>query len=177
MTEPQPTPLDDFKPREIEILQLMAQGLSNQAIADALFITKETVRWYNKQIYSKVGTSRRTEAIALARNMGLLDEPEPESAYKPPALPVTNGPFIGRDDVMTELVDLVSHPDVRLISLVGTGGMGKSRLALELGNRVSNMFDHGAVFVDLTTIQKPDEDCLCCAGKPECTLNRSSKTS
>ena len=51
MTEQLSAPLDDFKPREIEILRLMAEGLSNQAIADQLFVTKETVRWYNKQIY------------------------------------------------------------------------------------------------------------------------------
>ena len=60
-------PLDQFKERELEIIGLMAAGLSNREIADQLFITTETVRWYNKQIYSKLGTSRRTEAIAQAR--------------------------------------------------------------------------------------------------------------
>ncbi|MCB0031569.1 MAG: helix-turn-helix transcriptional regulator, partial [Anaerolineales bacterium] len=54
-------PLDQFKERELEIIGLMAEGLSNREIADQLFITTETVRWYNKQIYSKLGTSRRTE--------------------------------------------------------------------------------------------------------------------
>ena len=56
------SPLDVFKERELEIINLMAAGYSNQEIAEQLFITKETVRWYNKQIYSKLGTSRRTEA-------------------------------------------------------------------------------------------------------------------
>ena len=72
MTEKLTVPLGEFKEREIEILTQIAEGLSNLEIAEKLFITKETVRWYNKQIYSKLGTSRRTEAIALAREMGTL---------------------------------------------------------------------------------------------------------
>ena len=71
-------PLDDFKERELEIINFMANGFSNQEIADQLFITVATVRWYNKQIYSKLGTSRRTEAIALARQMGLIADDAPD---------------------------------------------------------------------------------------------------
>ncbi|MEL7235258.1 MAG: helix-turn-helix transcriptional regulator, partial [Chloroflexota bacterium] len=70
MTDQLSAPLDEFKPRELEILAMMAEGHSNREIAEQLFITKETVRWYNKQIYSKLGTSRRTEAIALAQKFG-----------------------------------------------------------------------------------------------------------
>ena len=67
--------LDDFKDRELEILSLMADGLTNAAIGEKLFITKETVRWYNKQIYSKLGTSRRTQAIAKAQAEDAADIP------------------------------------------------------------------------------------------------------
>jgi len=154
-------PLDDLKAREIEILELMADGASNQEIADQLFITKETVRWYNKQIYSKLGTSRRTEAISLAREMGLIGVSTttgPDShqtiQYTPP---VTTGPFIGRDDDLAELSDLLQSPDIRLLSIIAVGGMGKSRLSLELGHLVKGNYTHGVVFVDLMPIRNPDD--------------------
>lgn len=151
-------PLDAFKEREIEIIHLMADGLSNQEIADQLFITKETVRWYNKQIYSKLGTSRRTQAIALAREMGLIGDQETETSQSiQHKLPVTTGPFIGRDHELDQLSSLLDDPNIRLISLVGTGGMGKSRLSLELSHQVKANYEHGAAFIDLTPIRNPDD--------------------
>ena len=151
-------PLDDFKERELEIIALMADGATNQEIADRLFITKETVRWYNKQIYSKLGTSRRTEAIALAREMGLIGETSPaEEKTTSHKLPVTTGPFIGRDSELTELSNLLHQAEIRLLSIVATGGMGKSRLSLELGHLIKNNYEHGAVFIDLTPIRNPDD--------------------
>jgi len=153
-------PLDDFKEREIEIINLMADGLSNQDIADHLFITKETVRWYNKQIYSKLGTSRRTEAISLAREMGIIND----STTTPDLvqtihhkLQITTGPFIGRDSELTELSELLQNPDIRLLSLVATGGMGKSRLSLELGHLIKGNYEHGVAFIDLSPIRNPED--------------------
>ncbi|MGB7338911.1 MAG: tetratricopeptide repeat protein [Phototrophicaceae bacterium] len=147
-------PLDEFKERELEVINLMAEGLSNKEIADQLYITKETVRWYNKQIYSKLGTSRRTEAIALAREMGLIGNTQTENAkairHK---LPTTTGPFIGRDNDLKDLSDLLHNPDIRLLSIIATGGMGKSRLSLELGHLINGNYEHGVVFIDLTSIQ------------------------
>lgn len=151
-------PLDEFKEREIEIINLIADGLSNQEIADQLFITKETVRWYNKQIYSKLGTSRRTEAIALARELGLIEgvaEDTSTSQTIQHKLPVTTGPFIGRDDELTELSGLLDNRDMRLLSIIATGGMGKSRLSLELGHLLKADYEHGVAFIDLTAIRDP----------------------
>ena len=84
-------PFDKLKEREIEILNLMADGLSNQEIAETLFITKETVRWYNKQIYSKLGTSRRIEAVALAKKLGLIGNEQPQLS---PFISNTNSPLL-----------------------------------------------------------------------------------
>ena len=160
MTDKLSTPLDKFKERELEIINLMADGLSNQEIADELYITKETVRWYNKQIYSKLGTSRRTEAIALAREMGLITEstPVPDTSQQviQHKLPITTGPFVGRDDELTELSDLLSNPGLRLLSIIATGGMGKSRLALELGHLIKANYEHGTAFIDLSPVRNPD---------------------
>lgn len=152
------TPLDEFKEREIEIINLMAEGSSNKEIADQLFITKETVRWYNKQIYSKLGTSRRTEAIALAREMGLIgDVQATTNDYIQHKLPLTTGPFVGRDKELEAYSDLIQNPEIRLLSIVATGGMGKSRCALELGHLVKSDYEHGAVFIDLSPVRNPDD--------------------
>lgn len=58
--------------REMEILRLVAAGLSNADIAERLFLTTGTVKWYANQIFGKLSVSRRTEAVAKAREIGLL---------------------------------------------------------------------------------------------------------
>jgi LuxR family maltose regulon positive regulatory protein len=64
-----PEPLTD---RETQILRLMAAGLSNREIADELYLTLGTVKWYSHQIYQKLGAKRRTEAVEMARGLGVL---------------------------------------------------------------------------------------------------------
>jgi len=58
--------------RELEVLQLIAAGLSNQQIANRLFLALSTVKGYNRSIFEKLQVKRRTEAIARAREVGLL---------------------------------------------------------------------------------------------------------
>jgi DNA-binding CsgD family transcriptional regulator len=58
--------------REMEILALIAAGHSNREIADRLFLSVNTVKMYTTQLYHKLGVGRRTEAVARARELGLL---------------------------------------------------------------------------------------------------------
>jgi LuxR family maltose regulon positive regulatory protein len=58
--------------RELEVLRLVADGLSNQGIAERLFLALDTVKGHNRRIFDKLGVKRRTEAIARARGLGLL---------------------------------------------------------------------------------------------------------
>jgi predicted ATPase/DNA-binding CsgD family transcriptional regulator len=58
--------------REIEVLQAIAQGLTNQQIADTFILSLGTVKWYTGQIYGKLGVTSRTQAIARARELGFL---------------------------------------------------------------------------------------------------------
>jgi LuxR family maltose regulon positive regulatory protein len=58
--------------REVQILRLIASGLSNQEIADQLFLTLSTVKWYTSMIYGKLGVRRRTEAVDRARALDIL---------------------------------------------------------------------------------------------------------
>ncbi len=58
--------------RELEVLRLIAEGRSNREIADKLFLTLGTVKWYGTQIYSKLGVDGRTRAVARARDLGMV---------------------------------------------------------------------------------------------------------
>ena len=61
--------------RELEVLKLMAHGLSNQEIAERLFISANTVRNHIANIYSKLGVKSWREAVAWAWGNGLMDQP------------------------------------------------------------------------------------------------------
>jgi LuxR family maltose regulon positive regulatory protein len=64
--------LEPLSPRELEVLRLVAAGLSNQEISERLFLALGTVKGHNLKIFGKLGVQRRTEAIARARELGLL---------------------------------------------------------------------------------------------------------
>jgi LuxR family transcriptional regulator, maltose regulon positive regulatory protein len=58
--------------RELEVLQLIAQGLSNREISERLFLALSTVKGHNQKIFDKLQVQRRTEALVRARELGLL---------------------------------------------------------------------------------------------------------
>jgi DNA-binding CsgD family transcriptional regulator len=59
-------------PRELEILGLIAAGLSNREIADRLFVSESTVKTHSSRVFDKLGARRRTEAVRLGQACGLL---------------------------------------------------------------------------------------------------------
>jgi len=64
-------PLSD---REIQVLDILAEGLSNQEIAERLFLSPLTVKVHLRNIYSKLGAGSRTQAIAIGRGLGILED-------------------------------------------------------------------------------------------------------
>lgn len=64
--------LNPLSERELEVLRLIAQGLSNDEISSRLFVALDTVKGHNRRIFEKLGVRRRTEAVARARKLGLL---------------------------------------------------------------------------------------------------------
>jgi LuxR family maltose regulon positive regulatory protein len=64
--------VEPLSQRELEVLQLIAQGLSNDEISKRLFLALDTVKGHNRRIYDKLQVQRRTEAVARARELGLL---------------------------------------------------------------------------------------------------------
>ncbi|MDM0015273.1 LuxR C-terminal-related transcriptional regulator [Variovorax sp. J22P168] len=63
-------PVEDFSAREIEVLRLLAQAMSNKKIARALGLSPETVKWYLSRIYGKLRVTGRDEAVARVRDLG-----------------------------------------------------------------------------------------------------------
>ncbi len=146
--------LDPFTVRELEILRLLAEGLSDKEIAGQLFLTPGTIKWYNKQIYSKLGVTSRTQAIAQAKRQGLLEK-EADEPLHPPSTPRIDLPaqmtsFIGRKREIVEVKQLLQN--TRLLTLTGVGGTGKTRLALRVASDVLGGFADGVYFVDLAPV-------------------------
>jgi predicted ATPase/DNA-binding CsgD family transcriptional regulator len=143
--------------RELEILRLIARGLSNREIAQELVVTLGTVKWYNRQIYSKLGVHSRTEAVAKANKLGLF-EAQPETPVRPAITPKHNLPaqvtsFIGREAEVNEVRKLLAFN--RLLTLTGPPGTGKTRLALQVAANVLDQFEDGVFFVDLASVSDP----------------------
>jgi NarL family two-component system response regulator LiaR len=59
-------------PRELEVLQLIAEGLSNKEMAERLFVSENTVKTHTSRVFDKLGASRRTQAVQLAKSQGLI---------------------------------------------------------------------------------------------------------
>jgi LuxR family maltose regulon positive regulatory protein len=64
--------VEPLSQRELEVLRLIAQGLSNDEIGKRLYLALDTVKGHNRRIYDKLQVQRRTEAVARARDLGLL---------------------------------------------------------------------------------------------------------
>jgi len=64
--------IEPLSQREVTVLQFMAQGLSNREISERLFLALSTVKGHNRNIFDKLQVQRRTEAVARARELGLL---------------------------------------------------------------------------------------------------------
>jgi two-component system, NarL family, response regulator LiaR len=58
--------------REFEILELIAQGLSNREIAGKLYVSENTVKTHSSRVFDKLGAKRRTQAVQLGKEFGLL---------------------------------------------------------------------------------------------------------
>jgi DNA-binding CsgD family transcriptional regulator len=59
-------------PRELEVLQLIADGLSNREMADRLCVSENTVKTHTSRVFDKLGASRRTQAVQLAKSQRIL---------------------------------------------------------------------------------------------------------
>lgn len=84
-----------------------------------------------------------------AGNVAAEVRPGPDRLATAPPLPRPQTPFLGRDEEMARIAERLDHPDCRLLTLVGPGGVGKTRLALQTAREKGAEFRQGAVFAPL----------------------------
>jgi predicted ATPase/DNA-binding CsgD family transcriptional regulator len=143
------TPLDPLNEREYEILKMLADGLTNKQIGDKLFLAVATIRWYLRSIYPKLDVKNRTQAAIRARQMA--------SAAPKHNLRCYGSPFVGRDTEIEDIHAMLRAKHIRLITIVGAGGMGKTRLSVEVGYQEVEQFADGVYFVSLSGITSADD--------------------
>jgi LuxR family maltose regulon positive regulatory protein len=74
VAETQPHSVETLSVRELQVLNLLSQGLSNKEVAAKLYLSVRTVKWYTSNIYAKLDVSSRTKAIAKPRQLEILPE-------------------------------------------------------------------------------------------------------
>jgi predicted ATPase len=93
-----------------------------------------------------------TDDLALLLSESLIAPPAP-APRADVALPADSSPFVGRDQELADVGALMNHDDVRLVTLTGFGGIGKTRLALRAAADIAPQFETGAAFVPLTSLR------------------------
>src|SRR6185369_9988434 len=148
--------------REREVLSLLAQDRSASEIARSLTLAVSSVKGYTRHLYGKLGVNSRGEAIARARELGLVEAPVARAvlpAVSPPAperkhnLPIQVNRFFGREDAIEQLKQRLA--EYRLVTLTGSGGVGKTRLSLEAASQLLDQFSAGVWLVELAPIADP----------------------
>lgn len=155
----------DLTKRELDVLRLMTQSLSNQDISDKLNVSIETVRTHAKRIYSKLGVSGRQEASFRAIELGIVKNRAVDTERVTIPIPIAMDTFIGREEELAEFATIFEGGD-RLITILGSGGMGKTRLALEYARQHVGDYSDGVYFIPLETVSSVENivlqiiDCL-----------------
>lgn len=142
---------DPLSQREQEVLSLLAQKLSDREIADRLYLSYTTIKWYNRQIFNKLGVDNRKKAVERAARLGLFVLGSTPELVKH-NLPAQITPFVGRMSELENLGRLIHQPLTRLITVIAPGGMGKTRLALAAAEAAMQRFTDGIYFVPLASL-------------------------
>src|ERR1019366_5128230 len=116
--------------------------------------------WIVERCLAKDPKQRYASTRDLARDLAavrdrLVDGPARHSEPRPSNLPVQRTAFIGREREEAALRQLLGRGDVRLVTLTGPGGIGKTRLALQVAREIAEQFAGGVCFVALSAVGEP----------------------
>ena len=117
--------------------------------------------WILQKCLAKDANQRYSSTRDLARDLAtvrdLRIDPETRYTVRPPSnMPVQRTAFIGREREMANLRQLLSRGDVRLVTLTGPGGVGKTRLAVQVVTEISAGFAGGVCFVSLSAVSSKE---------------------
>lgn len=143
----------NITPRELDVLQLLNHHLADKEIAAHLKIRLDTVKDHVKSIREKLSAVNRAHAVDIARQMGLI-QPLEDLKPKRNLLPKQSMPLIGRSHETHEIISYITKPDVRLATITGPGGIGKTRIALHVAHELfdSGQYPDGIFFVSLLSL-------------------------
>ena len=132
--------------REAEVLALIGDRLTNPEIARRLFISVRTVESHVSSLLRKLGMADRRALAGLAARARLRGQDSASNASLP--APLTS--FVGRAAERVALAEILAGH--RLVTAVGPGGVGKTRLAIAVAGDVADRYPNGARYVDLVPV-------------------------
>jgi predicted ATPase/class 3 adenylate cyclase len=142
--------------------RLMAAGHGGQVLLSQ--VTRELVQHeLPAHLHLKdLGIHRLKDIPHVVRISTLLTETLPADfppiktlSHRPNNLPVQPNVFLGREQELTQLEALLQEPGTRLVTLIGPGGIGKTRLAIEVGYQLLDVVPDGIWFIDLAATLDP----------------------
>jgi predicted ATPase/DNA-binding CsgD family transcriptional regulator len=138
--------------REAEVLQKVGAHLTNAKIASQMHISVRTVESHVSSLLRKFGVPDRRALAELAPAVAARPLPGP-GAGPVVGLPSARTTFIGREQEQAAVLEALAGRNGRVVTLVGPGGVGKTRLAAKLAEMAAGQYPSGAVFIDLVPVR------------------------
>jgi predicted ATPase/DNA-binding SARP family transcriptional activator len=124
--------------------------------ADALDALRNARRILVEELGLEPGPElRRLERAILEQDEAIAPPGRREEPVRRVRVPMPTTRLVGRDAELRQLRSLLEQPERRIVTLTGSGGTGKTRLALALAHQAAPMFRDGAAFVDLSVVSEP----------------------
>jgi predicted ATPase/DNA-binding SARP family transcriptional activator len=131
-----------------------------QTLAQELGVepAREITALYEQIKAGEIETAAKPDLQASSPGAAAIEPPHPH--IPPNNLPAQTTSFVGRDQELSQIQELLSDPDCRLLTLIGPGGIGKTRLALQAATQLAKPgrqnFPEGVYFVPLAEVSAPD---------------------
>jgi len=139
--------------REAEVLAAVSEHLTNAEIAERLFISVRTVESHVSSLLRKLQVADRRELAAAAADILAAEAHGRRTRPARTPLPAPLTSFVGREQETADLARALDEH--RLVTAVGPGGVGKTRLAIHVAHEVRDRYEDGVWYVDLVPVTDP----------------------